>query len=95
MADYRKMYLTLFHAVTDTIGQLQEAQQKAEELYMQSGEPPLTTLRVQQEAAAAMADTPDIHLEEGKGLPVHKPPDHPHQHGKPSGKNHHHNDQSR
>lgn len=95
MADYKKMYLTLFNATTDAIIRLQEAQQKTEELYIQSGEAPLTTLRAGQEAAAAMAETPDIHPEEGKGLPVHKPPDHLHQHGKPSGKNHHHDDQSR
>lgn len=31
MADYQKMYPVLFRAVTDTIAQLQAAQQEAEE----------------------------------------------------------------
>jgi len=34
MADYQKMYLTLFNATTDAIRILQEAQQNAEEMYI-------------------------------------------------------------
>lgn len=34
MADYKKMYTSLFNDVTDTISLLQRAQQKAEELYL-------------------------------------------------------------
>lgn len=34
MADYRKMYDSLFNDVTDTISLLQRAQQKTEELFI-------------------------------------------------------------
>lgn len=34
MADYRKMYCTLFREVTDAIRILQKAQQNTEELFM-------------------------------------------------------------
>jgi len=34
MEDYKKEYFTLFNAVSDAIALLQEAQQKAEELYL-------------------------------------------------------------
>ncbi len=33
MADYRKMYSSLFNDVTDAISMLQRAQQKTEEIY--------------------------------------------------------------
>lgn len=34
MADYRKMYLTLFNKITDVIEELEEVQQMAEEMYI-------------------------------------------------------------
>ena len=34
MDDYRKMYFTLFNKITDVIGELEEAQQLAEEMYI-------------------------------------------------------------
>lgn len=34
MADYKKMYTSLFNDVTDAISSLQRAQQKTEELYL-------------------------------------------------------------
>lgn len=94
MADYQKMYFTLFHATTDAINRLQEAQQKAEELYIQSGETPLTTLRAEQEAAATVSDTPDTHMPGAKEQPAHKPPDCP-RHDRLAGKSHHKNDPCR
>ncbi|MFT8888966.1 MAG: hypothetical protein ABF904_09135 [Ethanoligenens sp.] len=45
MADYKKMYFELFNSVTDAIGTLQKAQQRAEEAYMQSEETPLKPLQ--------------------------------------------------
>ena len=36
MADYQKMYHSLFNDVTDTIQKLQEAQIKTEEIYIQT-----------------------------------------------------------
>ncbi len=39
MANYRKMYTTLFNAQTDAIGILQKAQQTTEEMYMAASEP--------------------------------------------------------
>ena len=42
MPDYQKMYYSLFNDVTDTITKLQQAQQKTEQLYMDSQKPPLT-----------------------------------------------------
>lgn len=36
MPDYKEMYLTLFREVTKVIEQLQEIQQKTEEMYMRS-----------------------------------------------------------
>ena len=38
MADYEKMYSTLFNAITDTIIILQKAQQDTEEMYMLTDE---------------------------------------------------------
>lgn len=93
MADYKKMYLTLFHATTDAISRLQEAQQKAEELYIQSGETQLTALRAEQEAAATVSETPDVHAA-GVKEQAHKPSDCP-RHERPAGKNHHKNDPCR
>ena len=45
MPDYQKMYHSLFNDVTDTITKLQQAQQKTEEMYIDSKETVLTTLR--------------------------------------------------
>jgi hypothetical protein len=44
MADYQKMYKTLFNAVTDAVNILQKAQQTAEELYISAEETPLIVL---------------------------------------------------
>jgi len=40
--DYQKMYHSLFNDVTDAIAKLQQAQQKTEEMYMDSKETVLT-----------------------------------------------------
>lgn len=45
MPDYQKMYHSLFNDVSDAISKLQEAQQKTEEIYIDSKEPVLTTLK--------------------------------------------------
>ena len=42
MPDYQKMYHSLFNDVTDAISKLQQAQQKAEGMYMDSKETVLT-----------------------------------------------------
>ena len=42
MPDYQKMYHSLFNDVTDAISKLQQAQQKSEEMYMDSKETVLT-----------------------------------------------------
>ena len=42
MPDYQKMYHSLFNDVTDAISKLQQAQQKTEEMYMDSKETVLT-----------------------------------------------------
>lgn len=42
MPDYQKMYHSLFNDVTDAISKLQQAQQKTEEMYMDSKEAVLT-----------------------------------------------------
>ncbi|MEA4895658.1 MAG: hypothetical protein VB064_10405 [Oscillospiraceae bacterium] len=44
MPDYQKMYHSLFNDVTDVISKLQQAQQKTEEMYMDSAETVLTPL---------------------------------------------------
>lgn len=44
MPDYRKLYFTLFHGITDAILILQQAQQTAEALYMNGEEPQLQVL---------------------------------------------------
>lgn len=43
MPDYQKMYHSLFNDVTDAITKLQSAQQKTEEMYMDSKETVLTS----------------------------------------------------
>jgi len=42
--DYKKMYATLFNAMTDAIAILQEAQQKTEDMYEGTDQPNLTLL---------------------------------------------------
>lgn len=42
MPDYQKMYHSLFNDVTDAISKLQQAQQKTEEMYLDSKETVLT-----------------------------------------------------
>lgn len=44
MADYQKMYSTLFNAITDAIHVLQQAQQTTEEMYITVEEPNLNAL---------------------------------------------------
>lgn len=44
MPNYQKLYLTLFNKMTDIMNEIQEAQQIAEELYLQSDEPNLVML---------------------------------------------------
>ena len=44
MPDYKKMYLQLFNAVTDSIEILTKAQQDCEELYISDDEPNLIIL---------------------------------------------------
>jgi len=44
MPNYQKMYHSLFNDVTDAITKLQQAQQKTEEMYMDSKETVLTSL---------------------------------------------------
>lgn len=39
MADYKEMYYTLFHSITDAIILLQKAQRVAEEMYIDAEEP--------------------------------------------------------
>jgi len=45
LADYQKMYATLFHAVTDAIELLQAAQRAAEELFISAKEPEVRILQ--------------------------------------------------
>lgn len=45
MPDYQKMYCTLFNEVTRIIEQLQEAQQKVEEIYINSDAENIVVLR--------------------------------------------------
>jgi hypothetical protein len=44
MPDYQKMYHSLFNDVTDAVSRLQQAQQRTEELYMNSPETILTPI---------------------------------------------------
>ncbi|MGI6160832.1 MAG: hypothetical protein ACOYJD_02265 [Christensenellales bacterium] len=39
MTDYKRMYFELFNSLTDVIAALQQAQQKAETLYIEASEP--------------------------------------------------------
>ena len=41
MADYKKMYLQMYNAITDAIEILKEAQIKAEEKYLESEDKPI------------------------------------------------------
>jgi hypothetical protein len=45
MADYNKMYIKLFNAVTDAINVLQKAQIETEEMFINQEEPVLTLLK--------------------------------------------------
>jgi hypothetical protein len=44
MPDYQKMYYALFNVVTDVIQELQEAQKKTEQMYIDSNDPSLTVI---------------------------------------------------
>jgi hypothetical protein len=46
MADYQKMYHSLFNDVTDTIHKLQESQRKTEEIYMQTDKNPVKPIHL-------------------------------------------------
>lgn len=59
MPDYQKMYHSLFNDVTDTITKLQQAQQKTEEMYMDSKETVLTPFPGSNDAQHQ--DTPPDH----------------------------------
>ncbi|MDY4783776.1 hypothetical protein [Pygmaiobacter massiliensis] len=41
MADYKKMYTTLFNKITQMIDDLEEIQQQTEEMYIEEEDPPL------------------------------------------------------
>ncbi len=45
MADYAEMYKTLFQAMTQVIGILQEAQRATEETYISSEPTPITMIK--------------------------------------------------
>lgn len=49
MPNYKKMYFALFNAVTDAIQDLQSAQQKGEEAYIESKDSHLLVLPVKVE----------------------------------------------
>lgn len=40
MPDYKAMYFALFHAITESAALLQQAQRKAEEIYIETAEEP-------------------------------------------------------
>lgn len=44
MANYQKMYTTLFNAITDAIHILQKSQQDVEDLYVSADQPSFTIL---------------------------------------------------
>lgn len=44
MPDYKKMYFRLFNAITDAINQLENAQKRGEEAYIESNEESLVIL---------------------------------------------------
>ena len=44
MPAYKKMYLSLFNAITTAIDQLKNAQMKGEDTYIESDDTPLTIL---------------------------------------------------
>lgn len=71
MPDYQKMYHSLFNDVTDAITKLQQAQQKTEEMYMNSQETVLTTLRSNVDVKQ-QKQPPD----KKSASPKKKPPDH-------------------
>lgn len=45
MADYKKMYFTLFNKVTDIIEELQKVQRETEALYINSEQPQLFEIK--------------------------------------------------
>lgn len=45
LADYKKMYTTLFNKITDVIEELQEVQKETEDLYIDSPEPKLVDFK--------------------------------------------------
>lgn len=71
MPDYQKMYHSLFNDVTDTISKLQQAQQKTEEMYMNSKE---TILTIPQ--SNTDEKKPDDPLGESSITTKKKPPSH-------------------
>ena len=71
MPDYQKMYHSLFNHVSDAITKLQQAQQKTEEMYMNSEETNLTTLRNN-----ADVKEPIDRIDRKPAPPKKKPPSH-------------------
>ena len=65
LPDYKKMYTTLFNAMTDAIEILQRAQQQAEEQYMQSGQPAIRILLPDEVLPPDDADSPALPDEDG------------------------------
>lgn len=49
MPDYKRMYLTLFHAVEEAANLLIQAQQKCEDLYVSSSQPESEPFQTEQQ----------------------------------------------
>lgn len=71
MPDYQKMYHSLFNDVTEVITKLQQAQQKTEELYINSKETVLTPLH-----GGASEKEPKEETNRNSALKKKKPPSH-------------------
>ncbi len=52
MPDYKKMYLTLFNKISDTIEELRQTQAETEEQYLDSVEANLHLLQPEKESSA-------------------------------------------
>ena len=53
MADYKKMYITVFNAVTDAVNILQTAQAETEKIFIDHDPTPLTLLKPDDETTPA------------------------------------------
>lgn len=45
MADYKKMYTTLFNKITDVVTELQKVQRDTEEMYIKGSEPEIKVIK--------------------------------------------------